>query len=73
MSSRRSSIVDRLALVVLWLGMVGFVAFHSLVISPSRGDPAVTSFRIAWFAGLGFVTALVVYFGVRADSNAEGT
>lgn len=71
MNSRRSSIVDRLTLVALWLGMVGFIALHSLVIAPNRGDPAVTSFRIVWFLGLGLVATLIVYFSIRTNSKAE--
>lgn len=73
MSSRSSFVVDRATLLVLWLGMFGFVALHSFAIPPNRGDPAVTSFRVAWFGGLGLVTALLVYVGLDDDSTPERT
>lgn len=50
--------------------MAGFVVFHGfLLFSRSFGDTAVTSFRIAWFVGLGLVAAMAVYFGTRDRST----
>lgn len=68
--SRWSPTAARSVLAVLWLGMSGFVLFHSYLLLRSHDDPVVTSFRTAWFLGLGLF-ALLVYLGVRDGSTAD--
>lgn len=69
METRNSASVTRGVLAIAWLGMAGFVGFHSfLLLSRSLGDPAVASFRTAWFAGFAVVAAMLIYFGVRDRS-----
>lgn len=72
MGGRRSSTIDRSVLAIAWLGMAGFVGLHSfLILSRNVGDPTVATFRISWFAGLGVVTAMLLYFGVRSRSTVD--
>lgn len=74
MAGNRTFTIDRVVLAILWLGMGGFVAFHSaLLFSRSQGDPAVWAFRVAWFVGLGLVAVMLVYFRTRSGSTADGT
>lgn len=62
MGIRSSVTIDRAVLAILWLGMAGFVAFHSLVLLWSVDGPTRTSFRLAWLVGLGVVAATLAYF-----------
>lgn len=53
--------VDTLMLVVLSVGLAGFVALHSYVLVNGDDEVALALIRLSWFAGLGLVVALSAY------------
>lgn len=65
MASRDSSTADRAFLMLVWVGIAGFVVLHSYLLLRAGGEQTRALFRLAWFAGLGVVAALLVYFTVR--------
>ncbi|USZ69741.1 hypothetical protein NGM10_16720 (plasmid) [Halorussus salilacus] len=73
MDVRSSVTVNNAVLAILWLGMAGFVVFHSLVLLWSVDGPTRASFRLAWFVGLGLVAVTLAYFrlsGTPTPSDA---
>lgn len=64
--------LDRLLLVVLAAGLVGFVALHSYALLVGHPDGTLSVVRLAWFAGLGLVAALSAYAAFATQSSRVG-
>jgi len=58
-------VIDRGFLVVLWVGMLGFIILHSLFLFTGAAEQTLSLIRIVWFGGLGALTAIIALISMR--------
>jgi hypothetical protein len=68
MSSRFT--VERAVLVVLGLGVAGFVTLHSFVLLSGSGEQTMSLVRTAWFVGLAVLAVVATFLSVQHRSTA---
>jgi hypothetical protein len=65
MGARDLHVIDRSFLAILWVGMLGFIVLHSLLLFTGGIEQTVSLIRIVWFGGLGVLTVMIALSAIR--------